>query len=621
MAPRVFKKVKELEPELERLLHGTLDDAALLRALEELAREPALGLLAHRFGPLLYAKNRAHFRPFILQHLGLAGLDGRRWRRLEWKKVGPQFEAWLSEVDREDDLPIFRSLYRLKLEALGKDAEKEWRVELRRRLAAAKTPAQRNIELEKMRLGYRLDEESALALYEIEPQGARSFILEHLPYLFTWTFAEKRIAWRKLWAAARSRGDDKLYFRLYRRQVAIDEWRVEVLRLAAECPDADELCRGLEERHPQGFRLGLEDTILELLRARGPDVFPYVYRHLRELYSFGWGERKGYERLRALTIEKGWTSLWGALVRTCAPPKEFDAEIEKVLGDQGLSDQETIQKLAILAGVARELNFGPLGLALVRPLSDDNAVKLYESYPSLVRGPFKANVAPSWHSTYPKLLGLAIEKGDEGLVDYLASRILTRSFGLDDQIKRQIDELSEYYSSLLGDEAGFSRRAASVLGIVPAYSIGSYTALIRENKLARLFYERSASRYLLDPEALRDLLEASEIHAQALGFRALGLDDDRARQAARDNLDLLLASLLRPLHRKTRMLTFRAADNAITELEPARQLLGRARQALDLPDHKYPKDALVALIGRILSRWPELRAADEHPTIYRPFAA
>ena len=46
-------------------------------------------------------------------------------------------------------------------------------------------------------------------------------------------------------------------------------------------------------------------------------------------------------------------------------------------------------------------------------------------------------------------------------------------------------------------------------------------------------------------------------------------------------------------------------------------LLKKARQALDLPDLNYDKEALVGLIGRILHRWPELRRPREQPVVHR----
>jgi hypothetical protein len=82
-------------------------------------------------------------------------------------------------------------------------------------------------------------------------------------------------------------------------------------------------------------------------------------------------------------------------------------------------------------------------------------------------------------------------------------------------------------------------------------------------------------------------------------------------------LTLLLGTLLRPLQRSTRMAAFRALENAAAhDRESARRILVRARDALVLPDKKYPKEALLGVIGRVLHCWPELAERSEQPLIY-----
>jgi hypothetical protein len=135
-------------------------------------------------------------------------------------------------------------------------------------------------------------------------------------------------------------------------------------------------------------------------------------------------------------------------------------------------------------------------------------------------------------------------------------------------------------------------------------------------ELARLLFERSSSFYLAHPQSLADLVEASEIHVMALAYRALGQDDERAREQSARHLPLLLGTLLRPMQRSTRALAFGALANATTSLDTARLVLDRARDALLLPDKRYPKERLLGLIGRILRRWPELRGAGEQPRVY-----
>jgi hypothetical protein len=178
------------------------------------------------------------------------------------------------------------------------------------------------------------------------------------------------------------------------------------------------------------------------------------------------------------------------------------------------------------------------------------------------------------------------------------------------------EKLADYYSALKSDEAAFSRRAANVLGQVPAYSIHLYNQLIRENRLARLLFERSASSYLADPRSLADLVEAPEIHVMSLAYRALGLNDDRAREQASNHLPLLLGTLLRPMQRGTRTLAFGALANAANTADTARLILERAKDALNLPDVRYPKEKLLGLIAQLIHRWPELRSPREQPIVY-----
>ena len=65
------------------------------------------------------------------------------------------------------------------------------------------------------------------------------------------------------------------------------------------------------------------------------------------------------------------------------------------------------------------------------------------------------------------------------------------------------------------------------------------------------------------------------------------------------------------------MAAFPALANAArADVDAARFVLRRAREALRLPDLKYPKEELVGLIGRILYAQPSLRSPREKPQIY-----
>ena len=306
-------------------------------------------------------------------------------------------------------------------------------------------------------------------------------------------------------------------------------------------------------------------------------------------------------------------------------PKYFNEETRRVLDDKGLDDATRVERLKALAGVSREWNWPGVGLARVHSLEDDLAARLYRRYPQLVRGPFKPNVVPAWWQGGPQLLAAAQKPGDDELVDLLASRYVTRAgwegvlfHNPTKTLLKVAEELAVSFQDLRErDETDFARRAANILTQVPAYAIGSYDRLLRTNGFARLLFVRSFGAYLAVPEAVRDLIEASEVHVQMLAYRVLAQDDDRARTLAVEVLDILLGTLLRPLHRKTRLAAFGALLNAARgDAGAADRVLRRAREALRLPDTKYPKEQLVGLIGMILQLRPELRRPRERITVY-----
>lgn len=645
---RGTRKAPEIRQELLELLgRKDLDARELLEQLERLAREYAFDGLTWLFGPELYTRNRVLFRPFLLSHFSTVAFERPWvWTNVDWK---PELEAWLRQVDEADDVELFRRLYDWK-HRRDRQSHKAWNEEVLRRARSAADRHRRGLELSKMESWRPLSEETAVELYHLDRTLAGPFILKHLPVAYSVWGGERRSLWEQLSRTLREADDEELYFALYRRQVPLKQWVADVTELArssrssggphlkemktsrsapsesaspaASFPDGkgrrvrdDELRAGdnlvseLRKRHPEGWGLDLGEGFYRLVEARGRDVFPYV---LPELHRLARGLFKGsFRKLMELARQRQWFDLWSALLRTCASNDEFESEVKAVLNG-GLSDHDKERRLALLGGVGEEWNFGPFSMARVRPLKDALAQALYARFPELLRGPLKANLVAGYWESYPGLLDRAIAAGDEELLDFLASRLVSRSGGwFTKQVMAQADKLADYYK----DQP--VRRAVAVLGQVPAYVLWDYSGLIRTNRLARLLYERSVSSYLEDAAALRDLMEAPEIHAQVLAYRALALDDPRARELAAANLDLLLGTLLRPLHRRTRLVAFQALANAAAfDVESARRVHSRAREALDLPDKRYPKDELVGLIGSILWKWPELRSPEEEPVVY-----
>ncbi len=617
---------KELEQTIRTLLQRPMADTELRDQLEKLAEaEASFSGFTWLFGPELYRRNRILFRPFILSRFSTY-MVLPKWRVEEIKWKGPKagiLDPWLAEVDRNDDVELFRKLYEWKL-----SAQFDWRMrdkksetlrkELLARFRGAANAPQRETVLRKLDLWFNLDEATACSIYEIDHRAAGPFILRHLPS--SWFSGEqKRTLWGRMHSLADQRRDEDFRWRLYRRQVPLPDWTKECLGLCDNVSDPSKLVQELLRRHPEGYGINLADGFYQMVQRRGRDVFPYVMRHLRQVWG-GWFGRGSYGRMADLARQHGWWDLWAALIRVCSGPKEFNKEIHSILTDSSLTKKLAEERLLALAGVSREWNWPGLGIATVHQLEESTAMLFYERFPDLLRGPFKLHVQGNmWGETYPKLLDRFLADGDEEMVDHLASRIITRSgrWGNAQKLLAEAEKLADYYGAMKSDEAVFSRRAASVLGRIPAYSIWQYNPLVQENRLARLLFERSASSYLADPCSVSDLVEAAEIHVMALAYRALGLDDDRAREQAVHHLPLLMGTLLRPMQRGTRILAFGALANAAVSAETARTVLDRARDAMFLPDLRYPKEDLLGLIAKLLRHWPELRGPGEQPVIYK----
>lgn len=586
-------KPRQVEERVKALLAAPALD---MQALAELAGNWHFGGLTLLWAPELWRRDPVTYRPFILAHLSShAGFKPIKWTG--------ELTSWLAEVDARDDVELFQRLWYWKInDSVGWRSEKAnalFNQELRRRLENL-GQARWRLELRKLDVWFQLDEDTALALWEKDPVAAGPFLLKHLP----WSLL-KPIFWDRVFSAAH-RKDPEFAFKLYRRQVPAARWESDVVDLARTVSEPKELLRQLEKRHPEGLRRDPGAGMLKLLELRGREVFPYVLRHLGDVWT-PWLGRGNYGKLLDLAEKNGWKDLWAALVRTLSSPKDFNLAVRKLVKEDRLDD------LMSVAGVGRELNFGPVGLARTIQLEEATAVALYEKYPALLRSAYRANLqVHPWleKPLYERLVDRALALQDVELLDFLASRYLL--------VARALPEVSKLYEHFKSCP-DFALRAASVLTRIPAYvTTWRYDKLMKENPLARLLFERSAASYLDSPAAVSDLIEGSAIHVQALAYRVLALDDPRARELGRRHLSLLLATLLRPLHRQTRLLAFAALANAAqSSLEVAVQVHQRARSALHLPDTRYPREKLIGLIGALMHRWPELRSEVEQPVVYR----
>src|ERR1051325_10770520 len=378
---------KELEQTIRSLMQRPLADAELRGQLEQLAAaEISFSGFTWLFGPELYRRNRVLFRPFILSRFSTY-MTLPKWKVevIRWKGDKAKIlDAWLTEVDKNDDADLFRRLYEWKLSERfdwrKRDARaKEIIADLQSGFRSAGSPARRQTVLRKFDLWFDLDEASACALYSTDPAAAGPYVLRRLRTGWL-SGAPKRVLWTRLLQLSDLHKDEDFRWKLYRRQIPIDDWTKECLALCDRVRDSVALVQELEKRHPEGWGMNLADGFLQLVQRRGRDVFPYVMRHLRQVWA-GWLTRGSYGKMADYAREKGWWDLWSALIRVCSRPKESNKEVMALLEDEKLPEKEIVQRLLLLAGVSREWNWAGFGLAAVHQLEEQVALKFNERFP------------------------------------------------------------------------------------------------------------------------------------------------------------------------------------------------------------------------------------------------
>ncbi len=613
---RTAREARELHACVQAALAKSIDAVALRTELEAIAQSRLFSRFTWLWGPVLYERDRIRFRPFVLAHFSAAALDERGQPLRVWTGPhGAAMERWFAIADDAHDVEIARRLYHWRLEAQPVKARATvWRTDLLMQLRLATSPALRDLALAKRSSWMSLDGTTAFALYQLDAAAARGFITSHLPSRW-WNFEDKRSAWVPLLEHTRELDPD-LHFRLYRRLVDPRQWAIEVQKLAASGLAAEPLDAELERRHPEVPPENGAETFLALARARGRDVLPYLQRHVTAVmpqWRLARRESRGLPELLALAESHDWLELWALLLRVSATTVLFDRTVRDLVSTTKLGVADARRRLEQIAGPGRELSVPGLGIAAVHALEEDTVLALYRKYPDLVRGRFRLHLL----RVYPRVIAATIAADDTDLLDFFASRMAMEqgSYHRTKPWGEAVATLAAHYEAL--PDAAFVSRAASALTAMPAYAIWSYDGLLRQNALARLLFERSTQLYLSDPRAVRDLLESPQIHVQLLALRALASDDPRAPALGAMVQELLQATLFRPLHRRTRLVAFRALGMAARHDEAtARYLLGRMRDALALPERRYPMEALVGLIATVLARWPALRSATERPRVF-----
>jgi hypothetical protein len=482
-----------------------------------------------------------------------------------------------------------------------------WGADLVTRFCAAVTTDERSLILAELDLPYVLDEEAALELYRVEPGLTSAFIQRHLPR--GRRADDVGAPWQRMLGQAQARGDEPLYFALYRAQATAEQWARDTGQVALRVDDAGLLCAELERRHPNRWRPDVGPQLAKLARERGAALLPYLLQHAHEVWSKE--RRAGYEEIVDLARRGGWLELWVALLGSCASAAEYDREVMSLVQDRSKTEPDQYQRLLVLAAAGSK----PAPGGRLRPLRDGTVLALYDRFPELARGPYRAQLDPSPSRPRSGLIEKAVERLDDELIDMVAARLAVRAERSGaERLLAVAATTARYLETTVVDRTSLGRRASAILRRVPRGSIRNQRELMRRNPLARLLFERAEEACLTTQEVAAELLRVENDCVRAVAVRALSTDDPRAPALARQNGELLLASLEHPLPSAVRRQALRALDKMAEGRAEATRLLTWARAALARGD---PPAGLLALVAHQLSRHPVLQQSGEKPVVYR----
>lgn len=590
-----------------RELIGSPSDHDLLTALQPLASSPWFTSFCYLYGPHLYLRSPHASRRFLLDHLD-ADSRGPDLRAYDpWR--GPESSdllAWLKAADDADDAEVFAFLHAWRSRTLPDEQRvSRWRAEVLDRFSTASGENQRELALAKLTCDLPLDETTAFALFKADSTIATPFIRQHLP-----SASPQPGYWSGLSSAARQRGDSVLFFELYRRTVENEQWARDVELLADRIESADALVAQLELRHPDHARDNGSSVLYTLLRKRGRDVLPYASHVVRRWESKLSAEPARLGDLIRLADDNGWLGLWTGLIWAAARDTELDHEVRRLVDDRRRDDDMLCDRLRVLAasGLERRARRHIV-------LSDGTATKLYERYPDAMRHLYRRflRVGPAG---YAKLAAVVALARDDAMIDWLAALICCVDYKAEwarREVSPMIDVLLPSFEALRETPGQLAERTARVLSMLPEKALPrtGFRGLIAGNRLAELILDRENQSLLSSPSAMRSLLGASEPHCRRVGYALLTGQSSECSIRAIENADLLRAALFERMPRRVRRTAIAAIDNAARDADFASSLLPAIRDALQIADRGYPRDDLIALLGRLSHRHPQLTTRGE----------
>jgi hypothetical protein len=425
---------------------------------------------------------------------------------------------------------------RLENRRSSREESARWATELAARFSAAPGLDERSRILTELDLPHTLDEDAALTLYQLQPELASGFIQRHLPHGRRADDAYS--PWQRLVQQAQARGDEALCFALYRTQAPSEQWVRDTNELASGTQvDPQALQNSSAAIRLDGART--LDRNWRIALRRGEDVLPYLLQHALEI----WSARP--QRLPADGGTQPASGLAGVVGHTGAFLRVGGGIRSGGHGTSRRPNQRAEPDGAAAPAVAGGPNFrtedshspqtaaGQPALALTIDFRISRAAHSGSIWSPLRAGPLSA------------LIELAMERGDEELIDHLFARLAVRAERSGaERVLQMASFCGELPEEAPGNEADQARRACAILRRVSQRTIRNHRDLMRRNPLARLLFERAGEACLAIEDAASDLLQAETTMFARWPSKPLA-NDPRALPLARQNRALLLATLER----------------------------------------------------------------------------
>src|SRR5215831_1177488 len=210
----MIEQSTDVSAQAKTLISAPGDDAELLEQLKSLAlaHETDFAACASVWAPGLYERNATYFGPFLVAYLDA--------------KQEPTIQALLARTEADGHDEFFADLYQKFRD------EKSWNADVARLARARFSDEEAHKALQRRenpRSRWRLREDVALALYRRNPARFGEFVREHVQR--GWSRRPER--YRRLRREARARGDDTLYWALFRDYASDKEWRASVHQFLA----------------------------------------------------------------------------------------------------------------------------------------------------------------------------------------------------------------------------------------------------------------------------------------------------------------------------------------------------------------------------------------------------